>query len=241
MAAGLQEISRVVPIAATESEDVFRFGLSDIEFRLVTTDDAWLRVAYDLLLSGFDANVLDPYERYVEWLGLNERGQHLFPFLMMVAFVRDGPTAHVLGVISGNVMRTGDYLTDDQAPPEEVCFFAIGHQITSPELRKAGIKGVGSRLWQAAHDVARTWARNLDGVLRYSVLEAESDSLGFWTKMGYLWPQGVPYWQPPLEFDSQGIFVHPEVPEILMLHPLEGAVPTRSAESCFAKLSPPST
>jgi deoxyhypusine synthase len=214
----LKEVSGVVPIAEATSGLLSKL---DIECRLVTENDDWLRIAYDLLLSEFDSNVLDPYERYVEWLGLNQRGEHPFPFLMMVAFVRYRDTAHLIGVISGNVMRVRNVVTVDPAS-DQTCFFAIGHQVTSPVVRKAGIKGVGSKLWQAAQELARTWAQNLDGVLRYSVGEAENDSLGFLTKMGCLWPQGVTYWQPPLEFDSQGTFVHPEVPEILVFVPLEG-------------------
>ena len=54
------------------------------------------------------------------------------------------------------------------------------------------------------------------------MLEAETDSLGFWSKMGYRWTQGVRYWQPPLEFDLKGDYLHSEVPEILMLRPLDG-------------------
>jgi deoxyhypusine synthase len=236
MTAGFQEISRVVPIAATAFDAPSKFDVTKAEFHVVTGDDVWLRVAYDMLLTEFDSSVLDPYERYVEWLGLNQREQHPFPYLMMVAFVRDGATAQILGVISGNLMRLRDDVKNDTKSPDQTWFFAIGHQITSPVLRTAGIKGVGSRLWQTSHDAARTWARSLGGVLRYSVGEAENDSLGFLTKMGCLWPQGVTYWQPPLEFDEQGMFIHPEVPEILVFLPMEGVAADTISQSLLREI-----
>ena len=236
MTAGIQEISRVVPIAATAFEVPSRFDLTDVECRIVTADDDWLRVAYDMLLTEFDSSVLDPYERYVDWLALNQREKHPFPYLMMVAYVRDEATAHIVGVISGNVMRISDSITSDTASTDQSCFFAIGHQITSALLRKAGIKGVGTKLWQAAHEIARSWAHNLGGALRYSVGEAENDSLGFLTKMGCLWPQGVTYWQPPLEFDEQGMFIHPEVPEILVFRPMEGVAADTISRSLLCEI-----
>lgn len=39
-------------------------------------------------------------------------------------------------------------------------------------------------------------------------------------KLGYRWPEGVKYFQPPLEFDDRGDPVYEEVPETLVLHPL---------------------
>lgn len=236
MTAGLQEISRVVPVAATAFDVSSSLDVTNIECRLVTGDDDWLRVAYELLLTEFDSSVLDPYERYVEWLSLNKQEKHTFPYLMMVAFLRDGTTAHLLGVISGNVMCIRDDGANGSSVPEKTCFFAIGHQITSPVIRDAGIKGVGSRLWNTSHDIARTWARDLGGVLRYSVGEAENNSLGYLTKMGCLWPQGVTYWQPPLEFNSDGVFVHPEVPEILVFLPLEGSPPDKISRSLLREI-----
>src|SRR4029079_11028980 len=57
--------------------------------------------------------------------------------------------------------------------------------------------------------------------VHYSTSEAEPESLQFWAKMGYRWPEGVNYLQPPLEFDDDGNPVYEEVSETLLIYPLK--------------------
>jgi deoxyhypusine synthase len=197
-----------------------RIHPDELQFKVVTDPDSWLQICYDFLRSHFGPEVLDPLQRYVDWLEMNRLGKHPFPFLLMAAYLEDGRAARVMAVISGNVMRIEESGRKGGAKSPRF-MFAIGHQLTAPCVRKAGIKGVGTRLWHRAIAEAKAITKGLKGRLAYSFLEAENDSVGFWDRLGYRWPQAVTYWQPPLEFDENGNFVHPEVPEIALLKPLE--------------------
>ena len=193
----------------------------ELRFKVVADPDSWLQTCYDFLRSHFGPEVLDPLQRYVDWLEMNRLGSHPFPFLLMAAYLEDGDRARVVGVISGNVMRIEQSRSKEVKSTPPSFIFAIGHQLTAPVVRSAGIKGVGTRLWNRAIAEAKAITRRFKGRLAYSFLEAENDSVGFWDRLGYRWPQAVTYWQPPLEFDENGGFVHPEVPEIAMLKPVE--------------------
>jgi len=201
--------------------------LENLAFRVITEPGQWLNTAYELLAEQFDPEVLDPLERYVAWIELNRAKKHPFPYLLMVAYSRVQGRAVLLGAISANIMKVEEYVGANAL--RNLYIFAIGHQVTDLALRKNGVKGVGTKLWESAIREAGAWIKDLDGEFCYSVLEAENDSVGFWGKMGHLWPKGVPYWQPPLEFDDSGQYVYPEVPEILMLCPMDG-VPKRAVE-----------
>jgi deoxyhypusine synthase len=191
-----------------------------LEFRRIEEPGEWLEAAYAVLHARVDQNVLDPCARYAEWLNMSREGRHPFPCVLVAAFLREGQRAYILGVVSGNIMRTEAYVTPrpEGAPAEE--FFALRHQVTVPLLERRGVKGAETRLWEAAVEACRAEIRRRGGSFAYSLLEAEGDSLGFWTKRGYRWPQGVRYWQPPLEFDADGSCVRPEVPEVLLVKPM---------------------
>ncbi|MCI0487328.1 MAG: deoxyhypusine synthase family protein [Blastocatellia bacterium] len=209
----------------TDLEEIKACSADNIRFEVVTGLDRWLEAAYNLLADEFDESVLDPYERYVEWLELNRSGKHRFPFLMVVAYLRVRENSYIAGVISGNVMRIDEYAGKNPQSEKPPYILAIGHQVTSKPLRSMGFKGVGTRLWNAAILKARNWIEERGGSFSLSLLEAEADSMGFWYKLGYLWPRGVRYWQPPLEFDEEGNYIHPEVPENLLLKPIEAEIP----------------
>ncbi len=211
----------VTHVTEENFEDLMLRSVGDVEYRVVDKADVWLDVSFRLLQSEFDISVLDPHERYVEWLELNQQKQNPFPFLMVAAYLRSGESAIVVGVISGNIMKIEEYAGPNPDGSTPLFMFAIGHQVTSKFLRGRALPGLGTKLWKGAIEEASDWINKLGGKFAYSMLEAETDSLGFWNKMGYRWTQGVRYWQPPLEFDSEGNYIYPEVPEILMLKPLD--------------------
>jgi hypothetical protein len=192
-----------------------------LQYKLVVQSDQWLDTSYEFLRRHFGREVLDPPERFRDWLDMNRRGVHPFPFILQTAYVVRERRAWVLGVIAGNLMRVEPSRPDAAKSALRAYVFAIGNQLTEPLARAAGVKGVGTRLWRRAVAEARSITAGLGGRLEYSFLEAENDSVGFWDRMGYRWPRGVTYWQPPLEFDEQGQYVHPEVPEIAMFKPLD--------------------
>ena len=194
---------------------------TDLRLKVIRDPDQWLAAAYRLMKSEFDVAVIDPYPRYVEWLKWNRQHIHPFPYLLIAAYLQKGASAHLAGVISGNIMPVQEYA----GPlPSTICrpfIFAIGHQVTSRLLRQAGWKGVGTRVWQFDVKEAGRRIQRRGGALCYSLLESERRSLGFYHRLGYRWPKGVPYWQPPLEFDENGRYLHSEVPETLLLRPMD--------------------
>jgi hypothetical protein len=97
---------------------------------------------------------------------------------------------------------------------------AIGNVASSPALRQRKFKGVGTSVLNFAVECGQVAAASKAGELAYIVAEAESESLGFWRKLGFLWPEAVRYLQPPLEFDDRGIAILREVPETLLVRPL---------------------
>lgn len=191
------------------------------EFRVITEPGEWLNTAYDLLAEQFQPDVLDPLKRYVGWLELNRAKKNRFPYLLVVAYCSVEGRALLLGVLSGNIMKVEEYEGPSTNEGKDPYIFAIGHQVTDLALRKSGVKGVGTKLWKFAIKEANAWIKDLSGQFCYSVLEAEDDSIGFWSKLGHLWPKDVNYWQPPLEFDETGQYRYAEVPETLMLGPVE--------------------
>ena len=200
--------------------------LENLKFRVITDPGEWLNSAYLLLAEQFEPDVLDPLDRYVGWLELNQAKMNKFPYLLVAAYCKVQGSAVLLGVISGNIMKVEEYVGPNTPEGNDLYIFAIGHQMTELALRKTGVKGIGTRLWKSATEEAETWIKNLSGRFCYSVLEAEDESIGFWSKLGHLWPKDVLYWQPPLEFDKSGQYKYAEVPEHLMLGPMEPAYET---------------
>jgi hypothetical protein len=201
----------------------------ELSYRVVDAADAWLETAYQLLSKQFDRSVLDTIDSFADFQKHDRQGMKYCPLLMVVAYVPRRDRAVVLGVVSGNLMPVRDYVGPNPAMPGQPHIYAVGHQVTAGPVRAAGFKGVGGQLWHAAMAEASTRIGRQDGTLCHCLAEAENESLGFWTKVGFRWPKGVIYWQPPLEFDAEGHYVLPEVPEVLMLRPMD-AVPADSID-----------
>lgn len=197
-----------------------------LEFRVISSPGEWLNKAYQLLAEQFAPDVLDPLDRYIGWLELNKANKNKFPYLLVAAYCNMQGIAVLLGVISGNIMKVEEYVGHNTLEGNDLYIFAIGHQVTELALRKTGVKGIGTRLWKSATDEANEWINNLGGRFCYSVLEAEDESIGFWSKLGQLRPKDILYWQPPLEFDLSGQYKFAEVSEHLMLRPMEPAFET---------------
>ncbi len=205
--------------------------LDDVQIHTLRCADRWLDAGYDLLKTEFHPDTLDPYESYAEWTELNNSSENNFPYLMLVAYVYAGGKHLVLGAISGNVMRVLPVYQRESARGELPCIYAIGHQITAGVVREFGLKGIGTKLWRASLVGAEKLIAEMGGTLICSFLEAEDDSVGYWSHLGYRWPRGVKYWQPPLAFDEKGQKALPEVPEILMLRgPSEAPIKTIDAD-----------
>ena len=105
--------------------------------------------------------------------------------------------------------------------PTGAAILAIGNIGTSPLLKGDGLRGVGTALLERAIAIAQEELSQDGKELLCVATEAEPASLGFWKKRGFLWAQGCHYLQPPLEWDDEGAPVHEEVPETLLMAPVQ--------------------
>lgn len=194
--------------------DLGSLRLEDMRTVRVADVGPALECGYELFTRVFPRAVMDPLDVYKDGLqNWAPTCRELIPCFAAACFDVDGDEI-LAGFLSANVMVI-EHRTRSAV-------LALGNMATSPRLKAAGLKGVGSALLGFAIQVAREETRR-DGVaLAYAVAEAEPDSLGFWRKMGFLWPRGCQYLQPPLEFLADGSPLCAEVPETLLLAPIDG-------------------
>lgn len=208
--------------------DLSGLAIDSFNYNRISRPDEWFEIAYQLLAECFDSNLLDPYDRYVEWLKAGEK--HSFPLLMIVSYYVKGDQAVITGVVSGNIMEIREVTGAKSEKTESRFIYALGHQATSPVLLSQGFKGCGTRLLDTAIREVRETISQLGGTFCYSVVEAERRAIDFYSKLGYRWPQGVSYFQPPIHFHKDGSPVSPEVPEIIMLRAENPDLPTTVIE-----------
>jgi hypothetical protein len=195
---------------------------ADVTIKLITTPDSSLEAAYRLLKRVFDPEVLDNYNSYLQELShKNSRERNCYS-IYMAAFIEANNQRYLVGFHSSTVMRLLSH--------PDMAIQAVAYVVTSPRAKEAGLRGIGSRLSEAALHLASEQMSERGCRLAYVVAEAETPSLGFWNKSGFLWPEGVQYLQPPLEFDECGEFKFREVEENLVLLPL--GISSRSTIEC---------
>ncbi|HEY0076280.1 MAG TPA: hypothetical protein VGB77_19430 [Abditibacteriaceae bacterium] len=194
-------------------------------FRVITVPSQWSDIAFSLLEAEFDEEVLDPKERLETWLLETKNGTHDFPFLWVVGYIEYQGEEYLLGTLDGNLMPLVDWALHDElfhAPlmDDGSCIFTIGRQVTATVVRQEKVRGVGTGLFHFGVDAAHRQAQAQGRHISYFVLESEERSKVFWQKLGFLWPEGTVYWQPPLEFDeATGKPLRPAVKETLMFRP----------------------
>jgi PAS domain S-box-containing protein len=199
-----------------------RVDVANIAIERLTSQGELLDRGYELFERVFDPAVLDRKEVYLKRMtpeGLGERD--LLPFFM-IAYADIDNTRLVLGFLSSDLM----WIDGDA----EHAFLAVGNIATSPLLKVHGVRGVGSLLLDAAIAMAKAEAVKDKRGLLCVATEAETASLGFWRKRGFRWPVGCHYLQPPLEYDEEGTPHYREVPETLLLAPIEMNPESVSAE-----------
>jgi hypothetical protein len=171
-----------------------------------------LDVCYELFRRVFNPAVLDSKSTYLDLLSPDGLRLDGFAPICVAAYFQLGGVKVVVGFLASNVM----WIDQEQ----KLLQLAIGNVASSPALRQTGFKGVGTSVLNFAVECGQGEAAMKTGELAYMVAEAESESLGFWRNLGFLWPDGVRYMQPPLEFDDRGVANLKEVPETLLVRPL---------------------
>jgi ribosomal protein S18 acetylase RimI-like enzyme len=187
----------------------------------ITHLDSAFEQCYELMLHIFDPEVIDPKEILIETLTDEESHALLLgrfwetygacrynPDGQLVYFEYDPLTItrHIAGMISGNYISL---------PTRGESFGAIGQLATRPAHRN---QKHGSQLVKAFEELAQQTAEEKQEVLVLNVLESEERARGFWTKMGYLYPQDSDYIQPPIDYDLEtGEPLFEPVSEMLMV------------------------
>ncbi len=172
-----------------------------------------LNCGYALFERIFDPAVLDPMNVYAGRMSEKAAAARDFLPCFMIAYIDRGDHRLVAGFLSADVMWLSE--------PADGAILAIGNIGTSPELKNRGMRGVGSKLLGESIAMARREVAADGRRLLCVATEAEPASLGFWKKQGFLRPEGCNYLQPPLEWDDAGNPVYEEVPETLLLAPVD--------------------
>jgi GNAT superfamily N-acetyltransferase len=200
-------------IADNRTEMLAGVTAGDLVVERVQTAGSALECGYDLFERVFDPAVLDPRSVYVDRMAPEALACRDFLPCYTVAYVDRGNWRLIVSFLSADVMWLG--------APADGAILAIGNIATSPFLKELGIRGAGTRLVAAAIEHAQREAAKDGRPLLCVATEAEPASLGFWAKCGFLWPKGCSYLQPPLEWDDLGRPLYAEVPETLLLAPLD--------------------
>jgi ribosomal protein S18 acetylase RimI-like enzyme len=202
-----------ITIADDHPEVLIGIRADEIRFERLQESGAMLDCCYALFERIFPRTVLDPKEVYMERMSPMAAGSRDFLPCYMIAYIDRGDHRLVAGFLSADVMWLSE--------PADGAILAIGNIGTSPALKDRGLKGVGTELLEATISIARREVVADGRRLLCVATEAEPASLGFWKKRGFLKPQGCNYLQPPLEWDDAGNPVHKEVPETLLLAPVD--------------------
>lgn len=198
------------------------FDAADVFIKQITSPDSSLEAAYRLLELSFDPEVLDSYNSYLEELSQKNPQERSSYSIYMAAFIEVERQLYLVGFHSSTVMQLISH--------PDTAIQTVAYVVTSPQAKKAGLRGIGSRLSEAALHLASEQMNERGCQLAYVVAEAETPSLGFWNKSGFLWPKGVRYLQPPLVFDVRGEPKFREVEENLVLLPL--GISSRTTIEC---------
>ena len=191
--------------------------VGDLQLETITAPGRLLDVAYQLLSETFAPDVLPSLEFFLSSLSPASRRDRESRLLFVTASLPFGDERVLVGCSSAHLLRLEGR--------RELALSAIGNIAVSPHLPALGVRGVGSRLLAATDDAASSLATELGCRLAYGVAEAETRSLGFWRKQGYRRPEGLEYWQPPLEFQPSGAPLYPEVRETLVVRPIPPSPP----------------
>ena len=198
-------------LRATDAGQDRQLDRGDLRIEAIVAAGELLDVSYQLLAEVFAADVLPSLAFFLSSLSDASQRDPDSRLVFLAATIRLGDERIVVACSSSHLLRLDAH--------RELAMLAVGNIATSPHLQTLGVRGAGSRLLVASGEAAAVAARELGATLAYAVAEAETRSLGFWQKQGFRWPEGLRYWQPPLEFAATGAPVHPEVAETLVVRP----------------------
>lgn len=191
---------------------------------------------YELMSQSLDSSVVDPVESFVaRFEEADDSGDP--PVLMwgrfwMVSGAQQYDADGRLQRFDYNplvasrqiaAMINADYLPLPLPGEPHAAMGGIGQMATRPGLRG---QGHANALVQLFEEQARIIAQQRGHTLKMMVLEAEKAARRFWARMGYRYPQGARYYQPPIAYDHQtGEPITKAVPEMIMVKFTDGPAP----------------
>ncbi|WP_442485459.1 GNAT family N-acetyltransferase [Aeoliella sp. SH292] len=161
---------------------------------------------YELFERVFEPEVLDSKQTYLDRFEQQaKRASQSSPCLVAALVEAEGKVL-VAGISSAHVLALPSAYS--------ASIVAIANVAISKACRG---KGIGALLLHATRERAKQLCAEQQRVLDCIVLESEVRSLRFWRKMGFRWPKGMFYYQPPLKWNHDGSPVHKEVRETFLI------------------------
>jgi GNAT superfamily N-acetyltransferase len=170
---------------------------------------------YELLERVFEPEVLDSKQCYPDRFEQQANLASQSCPCLVAALVEAEGQILIAGISSSHVLALPHAYS--------ASFVAIANVAISEACRG---KGIGAMLLHATRERALQLCAEQQRALDCIVLESEVRSLRFWRKMGFRWPKGMVYFQPPLEWNADGSPVHSEVRETFLIAPLGVPAPT---------------
>lgn len=177
--------------------------------RIRGTDDKKFSQYYEFLKKNYGASLVDPVDVIQRELGDTNKGNYITPHAIVVAKDK----GRIVAAASGNLLPVWrrSYQKDigviflSYLPPEK-----RGHE-----------QQVGRAVGELERILAG-YASWRGMVAPVSILEAESDKVGFYEALGFKTLEGVAYHQPPLDWDNDGRALGEPEKLLLMAKPIKG-------------------
>lgn len=191
---------------------------------------------HQLMSQSLDADVVDPIESFADrfeatpdpndlavlmWgrFWMISGAQHYDHDGRLLRFDYNPLTAsrHIAAMINT------DYIPFPLPDDPNAAMGGIGQMAT-----RLGLRGQGhaNNLVQVFEEQVKAIARQRGQTLKLLVLEAERAARQFWARMGYRYPQGARYMQPPLSYSPDtGEPVKRAMPEMIMVKFVDGEIP----------------
>ena len=165
----------------------------------VSRDERAVAQVHAFLLPHFGEAELEPLSHYLA----QARGGGAVESIIVARWDGDGVCAAAIGAL---IPLTGERVLG-----------AVGHALVDRRLRG---QGAGRQLNAALEERLAHYAKLAGCRLEAFILESEADARFFWGKVGYRWPEGCRYSQPPLRYAADGSPDLPTIPLLLLLrHP----------------------
>lgn len=177
-------------------------------------EDNCISMVHELFAKEFGKEELEPVEVFRREIKLTASGEHDAPYILIVTLMG----GRVVGGLSGNYLRV------DRA----IAAGAIGYCVVASDVRGRGIgRAMVDRFLEYLFVYSSEEGRSLNSVVLEAQIPSNKhpsfyDSIPFWAKLGWRFPEGAKYYQPSLKFNNDGEPEFDPVPLAFMIRQLNG-------------------